>query len=139
MTNEQLAAAIEAAASLSRTLTGEGQDYALDQLRTLMTIQLERASAPPADPDPWGPMEQRPNSTGVTMRAIAQENGIDLEKELGPHDPRASIPMCVHNRLMPTREQPGEDCELCAGKDNGAGAPDPGHDPTEALDGGRLG
>lgn len=40
---------------------------------------------------------------------ITRAEGIDPEKELGAYDPRASNPVCVHNRRF------NEACPLCAG------------------------
>jgi hypothetical protein len=41
------------------------------------------------------------------MRAAAESEGIDLNKELGPADPRASRPRCTHGKLFT------DDCPAC--------------------------
>jgi hypothetical protein len=40
----------------------------------------------------------------------AEDAGLDPDKELGPHDPRARDPSCVHGRKFT------EECKYCAGE-----------------------
>lgn len=59
--------------------------------------------------------DEPPQPAGFTLPHTAEEQrlmaegGLDPMKELGPHDPRASRPRCVHGALFT------EECSMCAG------------------------
>jgi hypothetical protein len=129
MTNHELAAAIVAAEMClhnTRRFDFTARRLWRDHLALLMDEQLARAAAPsPSDYGHALGAIQGPAMTrdlGDYMDAAAA--GIDLDKELDNIDPRALKPRCTHGFRMPTREDPGEDCALCAGKGNGHGPPD---------------
>ena len=85
----------------------------VDHLTALLGEQRKRARVDSDAPAPGARRE-----LGDYVDAI--NAGLDLEKELDNIDPRAYSPRCTHGLRMPTRDDPGEDCALCAGKGNGA-------------------
>jgi hypothetical protein len=44
--------------------------------------------------------EAAPNRFGVDVREMTTREGIDIDKELGPIDPRAFKPRCIHGRFF---------------------------------------
>jgi len=60
--------------------------------------------------DPTATLSDVPviDSERLQQRELAAREGIDLDKELGPMDPRAFAPRCTHGKLF------SEVCLICA-------------------------
>jgi hypothetical protein len=101
--------AIGCAKALEALTDLQGANYKAAQARFIRASALVAAaeSAEPIAPAAvvWPKL---PHTPGEIKGAV--DAGLDPDKELGPHDPRARDPSCVHGRKFT------EECKYCAGE-----------------------
>lgn len=76
---------------------------AMMELLSEILAEFNSAEEVGAQPAPLSPRQTHSPDEIAAMEAV----GLDPEKELGPYDPRASNPRCVHGRFFT------EDCPDC--------------------------